>query len=116
MFTPHAVMAERSAVAATALALPRGTRPAVTRILDGLAPLALATAVAAVDGEMPRDAAIARLRDDLLMPDANGFIEFVERYRSMAAAYVTPWPEVKNWPSYFALLRSPERWIPPATQ
>jgi hypothetical protein len=116
MFTPHGVMAERSAVAATALSVPRDSRPAVARILDDFAPLALATAIATLDGEMPRDDAMARLRGDLLMPDAESFLEFVERYRSMAAAYVTPLPGVRDWPSYFALLRSPDTWAATRTQ
>jgi hypothetical protein len=110
MFTPHAVVAERSAVAATMLMFPRDERPTALRILDDFAPLALATAIEGVDGEIPRGTAISRLRDELLMPDAEGFMKFVEQYRSMAAAYVTPSPEVRDWSSYFVLLRSPYAW------
>jgi hypothetical protein len=116
MFTPHAVMAERAAVTATSLAWPVATRPAVTRLLDTLAPLAAATAIDIVDGTLDRQAGIARLRDDLLMPNAPDFIAFVERYRSMALAYVTPLDDVHDWQSYVAFLRSPDRLVAGAKQ
>jgi hypothetical protein len=109
MFTPLAVTAERAANAATALVVLRGQRSPVSRALDDLAPLALATAVGIVDGRLDRDAGLARLRDDLLMPDAAGFVRFVEEYRAMAVAYVTPLADVNDWDDYYALLRSPER-------
>lgn len=111
MLTPHGVMAERSAVSATDLVIPRASRPAVSRILEDFAPLAVATAVATADGEIERATGIARLRDEVMMPDAEGFLAFVERYRSMAVAYVTPAPGVRDWSSYLALLRSPERLV-----
>ncbi|MGH9346035.1 MAG: hypothetical protein ACRD26_02105 [Vicinamibacterales bacterium] len=110
-FTPHGAMAERLAVAATDLAVPRAERPAVSRILDDLAPLALALAIATADGEIARDAGLRRLRDEVLMPDAGGFLAFVEENRSMAVAYVTPVPGVRDWQTYLALLRSPERLV-----
>lgn len=115
-FTPHGVMAERAAIAAVSLLVPRTSRPAVSRILDDMAPLAAATAVAAVDGEMLRSAAIARLRDELMMPDAEGFLAFVEQQRSMALAYVSPAPGVHDWRTYLALLRSPEALVAGAAQ
>lgn len=115
-FTPHAVMAERAAIAATSLVVSAGSRLRVTRILEALAPLAAATAASIVDGEIDRATGVARLRDDLLMPDPDGFLAFVERYRSMAVAYVTPLPDVRDWPSYFRLLRSPARLVAGAAQ
>lgn len=110
-FTPHAVMAERSAIAATALVVPRAMLSVVSRILDDLSPYALATAVEIADGRIDRAAGLARLRDELLMPDANGFLAFVERYRSMAVAYTMPAPDIRHWDGYFALLRSPQRLV-----
>jgi hypothetical protein len=108
MFTGHAVMAERAAVAAVNLALPPASREPVSRILDRFAPLALATAIAAVDGHLEHAAAIDRLHDELLMPDAAGFLAFVGQYRSMAVAYVTPADDIRDWSRYFAVLRSHE--------
>jgi hypothetical protein len=116
MFTPHGVMAERAAVSATALVMPPGSRSAVARILDAFAPLALATAISIADDEMDRAKGLERLRDDLLMPDPEGFLAFVERYRSMAVAYVTPAPDVHDQQSYLALLRSPARLVAGAAQ
>ena len=110
-FTPLAVMAERSAVAVTDLLWPRGDRPAVQRALSDLGPLAAATAVDIVDGQLDRAAGLARLRDELLMPNADEFIEFVEQQRSMSLAYVTPAPEIRDWQSYMDLLRSPARLV-----
>ena len=106
-FTPQAIAAERAAIAGTRLIRPDRERPAVSRILDALAPLALATAIDVVDGRLPRPEGLARLRDELLMPDAEGFLSFVERYRSMAVAYVTPLAGVSDLDEYVALLRSP---------
>lgn len=111
MFTPHAVMAERAANAATALIVPSTERPPVSRALEEFAPLALATAVEIVDGQLDRSSGLARLRDDLLMPDPDGFVAFVEKYRVMAVAYVTPLPKLRDWNDYLALLRSPERLV-----
>jgi hypothetical protein len=111
MFTPLAVMAERAANAATLLVVSREERSAVSRILDDFAPLALSTAVAVADGELDRRAGIARLRDELLMPDPEGFLAFVTEYRAMAVAYVSPLPEMKGWSEYLSLLRSPERLV-----
>jgi hypothetical protein len=116
MFTPHAVMSERAAVTATGLAWPRESRSAVTRLLDDLAPLAAATAVDIVDGALDRQAGMKRLRDELLMPNGEEFIAFVERYRSMALAYVTPVADVRDWQSYVTLLRSPSRLVAGAKQ
>ena len=109
MFTPLAVMAERAANAATALVVPREQRSAVSRALEDLAPLALATAVEIADGRLDRAAGLRRLRDDLVMPDPESFLRFVEEYRAMAVAYVAPLSEVGEWRDYFELLRSPER-------
>jgi hypothetical protein len=115
-FTPHALMAERAAVAATDLLWPRSDRPVVDRALGELAPLAAATAVEIVDGAIERTTGMARLRDDLLMPNADEFIAFVEQYRSMTLAYVTPAVGVHDWQSYLALLRTPERLVGGAKQ
>jgi hypothetical protein len=111
MFTPQAVMAERLAVAATALAWPREKRGAVSRILDDLAPHALAIALAAADGTQPRDTALTQLRNDVLMPNPEAFLDFVREHRAMAVAYTTPVPGVRDWQSYIALLRSPARLV-----
>jgi hypothetical protein len=116
MFTPHAAMAERAAIAAVTLVFPPHERDAVSRILDELAPLALATAVETLDGSLARVQAIDRLHNDLLMPDGVGFISFVEEFRSMAVAYVTPVERVRDWPSYFELLRSHELLVDGAKQ
>lgn len=110
-FTPHAVIAERSAVTATDLLWPRGDRSLVQRALSDLAPLAAATAVDIVDRTLDRAKGIARLRDELLMPNAEEFIAFVEQHRSMSLAYVTPSPEIRDWQSYMELLRSPSRLV-----
>ncbi len=110
-FTPHAIMAERAAVTATDLLWPRGERPAVSRVLSDLAPLAAATAVDIVDGRIDRPVGLARLRDELLMPNADDFIAFVAEHRSMSLAYVTPAPHIRDWQSYVTLLRSPARLV-----
>jgi hypothetical protein len=108
-FTPHAILAERAAVSATELLWPRADRPAVQRALSDLGPLAAATAVDIVDGRLERPAGLSRLRDELLMPNADEFIAFVEQQRSMSLAYVTPAPGIRDWQSYVDLLRSPGR-------
>jgi hypothetical protein len=115
-FTPHALMAERAAVAATNLLWPPADRPPVERILSGLAPLAAAVAVDVVDGRLERAAGLARLQNELLMPNAHEFVAFVEQYRSMTLAYVTPVPDVRDWQGYLELLRSPERLVAGARQ
>jgi hypothetical protein len=110
-FTPLAIMAERSAVTATDLLWPAADRPAIQRVLSDLAPLAAATAVDIVDGQLDRPAGLARLRDELLMPNASEFITFVEQQRSMSLAYVMPAPGIRDWQSYMNLLRSPDRLV-----
>lgn len=110
-FTPHALMAERSAVTATRLFWPDQDRSRVERVLLDLAPLAAAVAVDVVDGTTDRTSGLASLRDELLMPNADEFLRFVEQYRSMSLAYITPAPEVNDWQSYLELLRSPERLV-----
>jgi hypothetical protein len=111
LFTPQALMAERSAVTATRLLWPEQDQSRVQRALLDLAPLATAVAVDVVDGNTDRTSALASLRDDLLMPNADEFLRFVEQYRSMSLAYITPAPDVNDWQSYLELLRSPERLV-----
>jgi hypothetical protein len=111
LFTPHALMAERAAVTATALLRPNDGGSRVQRILSDLAPLATSTAIDAVDTIIDRQSALTRLRDELLMPNADEFIAFVTQYRSMSLAYVTAAPDIRDWPSYLALLRSPDRLV-----
>jgi hypothetical protein len=106
-FTPHGAMAERLAIAGTTLALPRNRRDEVGRVLEDLAPLGLAIAVAIADGEVPRDEGLARLREEAVMPDASAFAAFVERERSMAVAYVVPVVGLRDWEHYLEILRSP---------
>jgi hypothetical protein len=107
-FSPHGILAERAAVSATALAVPRAERPTIDRILDDLAYAALAVAIAHADGELSKTDAVERLRTTLLMPDPEAFLAFVARYRALAIAYVTPVPGVTDWQSYERLLTSPE--------
>jgi hypothetical protein len=64
-----------------------------------------------VDGTTDRTSALASLRDELLMGNADEFVRFVEQYRSMSLAYITPAPGVNDWQSYLELLRSPERLV-----
>lgn len=116
LFTPHGIMAERAASAAGALALPEATRSPVRRFLDALAPHALAVAVAHVDGEIDRDTALRRLRDELLMPQPGQFLDFVARYRAYAAAYVAPDAPFRTWAEYESLLVSPEKLVQGAAQ
>ena len=111
MHTPHALMAERAAVTATALLWPQEEQPAVQAVLTAFAPLAASVAVDVVDGAVERVTGLGRLREELLMPNAEEFVAFVERYRSMSLAYVTPAPDIHDWQSYLALLRSPARLV-----
>jgi hypothetical protein len=83
----------------------------VQQVLADFAPLATATAVDIVDGAVEREPGLARLRDDLVMPNAEAFVAFVEEYRSMTLAYVTPAAEITDWQSYLELLRSPARLV-----
>jgi hypothetical protein len=107
-FSPHGIMAERAAVSAAALVVPRAEAPAVDRILDELAYSALAVAIAHSDGELNKTDAVERLRTALLMPDPESFLTFVARYRALAIAYVTPAPAIRDLQSYHELLVSPE--------
>ena len=116
LHTPHALMAERAAVTATALLWPAGEQPSVQTVLAALAPLAASVAVDIVDGTQERAAGLALLSDDLLMPNAKEFVAFVERYRSMSLAYVTPAPGIQDWQSYLTLLRSPAQLVAGADQ
>jgi hypothetical protein len=111
LFTPHGIMAERAASAAAALAIPEAARSPVRRMLDALAPHALAVAVAHVDGDIDRDTALRRLRDELLMPQPEQFLDFVTRYRAYAAAYVAPDAPFRTWAEYQSLLVSPEKLV-----
>lgn len=90
-FGPHLLVAEGAAEAGARLALGEAAATdratAIEAAVAGLDQAIPPIVAAYLDGELGTEAAAARLADEALVPDPEGFLVFAERARARAVAY-----------------------------
>ena len=107
LHSPYGWRLEALASQGAALALDDGERNEVDRLARCLRPVAADGARRYLEGRLDRVGTVLWLEKHALMPDAWGFLRFVDRYRGYVMAYADrPWSEADDpWKRFGELAR-----------